>query len=164
MDCDRAVNWALVCGLYSAFHCAPAMVLACTHGPPVMSCLCSKGLCCGALYAHLGWPCRREGAKCAFSAYWHSCTPFAQGNLYSTQPLAKKVETLNGWLMDCCVATQVDASVSKVYRIWANRINYNEWFDLIGQVCTLRPLLSCHLASLSFMGSPSFRNTASDGC
>jgi hypothetical protein len=35
------------------------------------------------------------------------------------------------------MAMQVDASVSKVYRIWANRINYNEWFDLIGQVCTL---------------------------
>lgn len=59
---------------------------------------------------------------------------------------------------------QVDASVSKVYRIWANRINYNEWFDLIGQVCTPGPLLSHHLASLSPMGSPSYRNTASDRC
>ena len=29
---------------------------------------------------------------------------------------------------------QVDAPLAKVYRIWANRINYNEWFDLIGQV------------------------------
>lgn len=70
------------------------------------------------------------------------------------QPSAENVETLHDWLMGCWVAMQVDASVSKVYRIWANRINYNEWFDLIGQVRTLGPLISYLLAPLSFMGSP----------
>lgn len=29
---------------------------------------------------------------------------------------------------------QVDAPIDKVYKIWSNRLNYNEWFDLIGQV------------------------------
>lgn len=36
-----------------------------------------------------------------------------------------------GLHMCCC---QVDAPLSKVWRVWSNRMNYNEWFDLIGQV------------------------------
>lgn len=29
---------------------------------------------------------------------------------------------------------QVEAPIDKVYKIWSNRLNYSEWFDLIGQV------------------------------
>ena len=31
---------------------------------------------------------------------------------------------------------QVEAPIEKVYNIWANRLNYAEWFDLVGQVST----------------------------
>ena len=34
---------------------------------------------------------------------------------------------------------QVEAPLDKVYKIWSNRLNYNEWFDLIGQVCFFLP-------------------------
>ncbi|EIE18215.1 hypothetical protein COCSUDRAFT_60416 [Coccomyxa subellipsoidea C-169] len=42
--------------------------------------------------------------------------------------------TFTDELIEHTLSIQVDAPVSKVYRVWANRINYNEWFDLIGQV------------------------------
>ncbi|BDA47792.1 hypothetical protein COCOBI_11-0490 [Coccomyxa sp. Obi] len=42
--------------------------------------------------------------------------------------------TFTDELIQHTLTVQVDAPVSKVYRIWANRLNYNEWFDLIGQM------------------------------
>ena len=33
-----------------------------------------------------------------------------------------------------CNGLQVDAPVSKVFEIWEDRMNWNDWFDLIGQV------------------------------
>lgn len=32
------------------------------------------------------------------------------------------------------VITTVDAPVSKCFKIWENRMNWLEWFDLLGQV------------------------------
>ena len=72
-------------------------------------------------------------------------------------------------------SAQVDAPLAKVYRIWANRINYNEWFDLIGQVSALKAfLMACIImpwlcllqdhVCLSPMPAAKERSARSDGC
>ena len=48
------------------------------------------------------------------------------------RPLAR-VCTLDAVL----ACTQVHAPLSKVFEVWRERGNYAEWFDLIGQVCSL---------------------------
>ena len=35
---------------------------------------------------------------------------------------------------------QVEAPIDKVYKIWSNRLNYSEWFDLMGQVIPAIPI------------------------
>ena len=48
--------------------------------------------------------------------------------------LCDLITSLIRWLTVRWCILQVEAPVDKVYQIWANRLNYSEWFDLIGQV------------------------------
>ncbi len=44
---------------------------------------------------------------------------------------------------------QVEAPIDKVYKIWSNRLNYSEWFDLMGQVIPAIPICLTHPCSSS---------------
>ena len=51
-------------------------------------------------------------------------------------------------LMSCQVSVTVDAPLEKCFEVWADRINYCQWFPLIQEV---RPLMWNHRSAMLVM-------------